>query len=114
MRMETRHSVVLLVGTGTVAVLSLIYSVYAQRILGPVGAGDFVAALSLLGFINIALGPINATVTRFTAQYASRKQYGKIQTLTREIAKRVALYVFIGLGITVALLGQLRELLQFH
>ncbi|MHC4696671.1 MAG: glycosyltransferase [Planctomycetota bacterium] len=114
MRTETRHSIVLLAGTGITVVLSLAYSVYAQRVLGPVQAADFVAALSLVALCQIALGPINGTVTRFTAQFASHGQYGKVRTLSREITKRVALYVLVGVAVGLVLVKGVAGLLQFQ
>ncbi len=114
MRTETRHSIVLVAGTGVTTVLGLAYSVYAQRALGPVRSGDFVAALSLFAFYYIALGPINGTVTRFTAQFAGREQYGNIRVLSRKISRRVALYMAIGVAAALLTLGKLADLLRFQ
>ena len=113
MRTETRHSIVLTAGTGTTAALSLIYTVYAGRVLGRVAYADFVAAVSFANLCYIALGPINGTVARFTAQYASRSEYGKIRTLCREVGKRVAKYGVLGLIAGLVMLKPLAVVLRF-
>ena len=107
MRTETRHSIVLTAGTGTAAALSLIYTVYAGRQLGPERYADFTAAASFAFFCCIALGPINGTVARFSAQYASHGDYGKIRTLSREVARRVALFGLAGLALGLLVLRPL-------
>ncbi len=114
MRTETRHSLILVVGTGTTALLSMVYSVYAGRMLGPADYADFTAAISLIVLFSLALGPINGIVTRFTAQFASRGEYGKIRTLSREISKRVALFGLIGVLIGLLAVRPLAGVLQFN
>lgn len=113
MRPETKHSIVLIAGTGTTAVLSMVYSVYAGNALGPAKYADFTTAVSLVMMCQIALGPINGTVTRFTAKYAASGEYGKVIVLSREIAKRVALYGLIGGAIALLFLRPVANVLQF-
>lgn len=113
MRTETRHSIVLTAGTGTTAVLSLIYTVYAGRQLGPERYADFTAAASFAFFCCIALGPINGTVARFSAQYASHGVPGKIRTLTSKTTKTVALVGLAGLVVGVLMLKPLAAVWHF-
>ncbi len=97
MRSELRHSVLLTLGTGATAVLSLIYCVYAGRKMGPVGGyADFTAALAFVSFFNIALGPINSTMTRFSAQFAAQGRLGALRTLHTAVARPVALWALAG------------------
>ncbi|MFQ5591201.1 MAG: oligosaccharide flippase family protein [Phycisphaerae bacterium] len=114
MRTETQHSIILVAGTGTATLLGLVYSVYAQRMLGPVQAADFVAALALVAWCQLALGPINGTVARFTAQYADRRQHNKIHALRQKVARNAALYMLIGVGVVLLVANKLAALLQFH
>ena len=86
MRKETKHTFSLLAGTGITAAFSLAYMVFAARTLGPAVSADFFAVIALVALCQVALGPINGTVARFSAAYAD--DYGKIRTLCREIAKR--------------------------
>ncbi|MCH8966333.1 MAG: glycosyltransferase [Planctomycetes bacterium] len=112
-RKEARHSVVLVAGTGVTAVLALIYTVYAQRVLGPALSADFVTALSLMALCQIALGPINGTVARFTAQFASRQELGRIRGLSREVTKRVAVFALAGVVVGLIALKPLATFLAF-
>ncbi len=114
MRIETRHSVILIAGTGITALLGMIYNVYVGRMIGPAEYADFAAALSIVYLCSVAWGPINTIVAKFTAEYASREEYGKILTLNREILRRVALYGLAGMAIGLVLLGPLSSILQFH
>lgn len=114
MRSEARDSLILLFGTGLTTGLGMLYSIYVARTLGPSNAADFFMALSLVAFCQIALGPINATVTRFTAQYAAHNEYGKIRSLYREVARRVATYGLLGIPLMLVLLKPLGQWLQFE
>lgn len=101
MRPETRHSLVLIFGTGMTTALAVVYSVYAGRTLGKEAYGDFVAVLSLVALCHLSLGPINGTVARFTAQYAAEDSLGRARTLWRYVTRRVAAY---GLVVSAAAL----------
>ena len=92
MNAEIKHTVV--IGTGTViaAGLSLAYTVYVGRVLGPSSSADFFGALFLALLFIAALGPINGTVAKFAAQYAVAERPGKTRTLWREVSKRVAMW----------------------
>lgn len=114
MRSETRDSLILLFGTGLTTGLGMLYSIYVARTLGPSFAADFFTALSLVAFCQIALGPINATVTRFTAQYAAHNEYGKIRSLYREIARRVATYGLLGIPLVLVVMKPLGQWLRFE
>ena len=114
MRPETRHSAILTVGTGTAAALSLVYSVYAGRVLGPAGYADFAAALVFASLCNIALGPINGTVARFAAQYAARGEAGRVRALHDEVSRRVALYSAAAMVVGLAALKPLADVLHFR
>lgn len=114
MRPETRDSLILLFGTGLTTGLGMLYSIYVARTLGPSNAADFFTALSLVAFCQIALGPINATVTRFTAQYAAHHEYGKIRSLYREIVRRVATYGLLGIPLVLVVMKPLGQWLRFE
>lgn len=96
MRPETRHSIVLVAGTGVTTGLALAYNVYAGRVLGRADYGDFAAVLSVVALCQIALGPINGTIARFAAEYATQGAFGKVRALCREVGRRVAWWGLIG------------------
>jgi len=100
MQTITRSTVVLMSGTGATAAFGLAYIVFAARVLGPDRYAVFSTAVSLVMMCQLALGPINETITRFSAAYASEGHPGKVKTLVLEIGKRVALFglVFVGLA----------------
>ena len=113
MRPETKHSIILVAGTGTTAVLSMVYSFHVGRQLGPALFADFATVISLTMTLALALGPINGVVTRFTAQYACHNDYGKIRTLYHEIGKRVLLIGAVAVVAGVVMLGPLGRWLKF-
>ncbi|MBU0717743.1 MAG: lipopolysaccharide biosynthesis protein [Planctomycetes bacterium] len=113
MRSELKHSIVLMVGTGATAGLSLAYSVFAGRVLGPREFADFAAAIALATFCYTALGPINGTVARFTAQFAARGELGRIRTLSNRVTRGIACYGPLGLVIALAFVPWLRTILRF-
>ena len=114
MQTETKHSIVLVIGTGVTAGLSLIYSAVAGRILGPAENGVFTTTVSLVLWCQLALGPINGTIARFSAEYVGEGHVGKIRTLVHEVARRVGLYGLIGLAVALLLLKPLAGILQFQ
>lgn len=114
MRIETRHSLVLVIGTGITTVLSLAYIIYAQNTLGTALASEFTTALSLVAFCQIAFGPINGIVARFTAQYAGRGKLGQVRALYAAVLRRVALYVLVGLIIAMVAVKPLASFWRFN
>lgn len=114
MRVETKHSFILLLGTGTTAALSLIYTLYVFNVLGAERAADFSAALSLFALCQMALGPINGTVARFSAKYAADGSLGKIRMLSGEVAKRVILYGAGAMVVAVLLVRPLATILRYQ
>lgn len=114
MRPETKDSIVLTVGTGVTALLSLAYSSASGRLLEEEVFGELNAALALAFFCTIALGPINGTVARFTAQYAARGEFGKIISLSREIMRRLVRYGMAALVVGVVLLWPLAKAMKFQ
>lgn len=101
-------------GTAVTALLGMVYNVYAGRTIGPVEYADFVAGLSLVYLGSIAAGPINSTVTRFTALYASRRSYGQVRSLHRAVLKRVVLYALAAACVGAVLAMPLAALLRFQ
>ncbi|MCH7719387.1 MAG: oligosaccharide flippase family protein [Planctomycetes bacterium] len=114
MREEARHSTVLIVGTGASALLSIAYRCYAGRVLGPDDFSDFGFTVTFILFCCAALGPINGTVARFTAQFAARGEYGKILTLSRGISRRVVGIGVVGLLVGLLVAGPLANFLNLH
>ena len=113
MRAETRNSAILIFGTGVTAVLGLAYSVYAGRELGSAEYSVFATVVSLVFWCQVALGPINGTVARFSAEYIGAGQPGKIRTLAREVARRVGVYGLLGLAGGAVLVKPVAAFLQF-
>ncbi len=105
MRDEMRQSLILLVGIGAAATLGLVFTVFAGRQLGPALNAELVGALAIVYWCQLALGPINGTVARFSAKYAAEKSPGKIRTLACAVAKRTAKWGLLG-GAAVVLISQ--------
>lgn len=84
--------------------------VFAARTLGPSVSADFFAVIALVALCQVALGPINGTVARFSAAYAG--EYGKVRTLCREVAKRVALFGLVGLAVAWLAMGSVAGVLK--
>lgn len=113
MKSETRHSLVLMIGTGATATLGLIYTIYAARVLGPEAYAVFGTAVSLVMMCQLALGPINETITRFSAQYAGEANLGKVRTLAHEVGKRIAAAGLVLLLVALLLTKPLAGFLHF-
>lgn len=113
MRTETRDSIVLTVGTGITALLSLIFFSIAGRLIDESNFGDFTGATAFIALCTLAIGPINGTVAKFTAQYAARDQFGKIVTLYRDMSRRCARYGVYALVVGLLLLYPLVKVLRF-
>jgi O-antigen/teichoic acid export membrane protein len=75
---------------------------------------DFTAALALVSFFNIALGPINGTVARFSAELAARDRPGAIRTLHAAMARPVALWALVGFPLILLVGPALARALQFR
>ena len=105
---------VLIAGTGATAALSLAYSVYVARTLGPEAFADYAAAISFVFICSVATGLINPTVARFAAEYHSRAEHGKILALATEVSKRVSLYGVAGIIVAVLVLRPLARFFQFQ
>jgi len=103
---------VLVAGTGVTTGLALAYNVYAGRVLGRADYGDFAAVLSFVALCQIALGPINGTIARFAAQYATQSALGKVRALCREVIRRVAWWGLIGGVAAVAAAKPISSLLN--
>ena len=114
MRAEAKHSIVVLAGTGITAGISLIYTVYAGRVLGRAEYGVFATAVTLVMMCQLAIGPINETLTRFSAQYVGEGCLGKIRTLSREVGKRLVPFGLGGLIVGMVLLKPLQALWQLE
>lgn len=113
MRGETRQTVVLVTGTGVTTLLSLVYTTYVAKQLGPAGSADFFGGLSVLAFCQIALAPINGTVAKFSALYLSENAPGKVRALNRAMTLRVTFFSLFVAALSLVLLKPLSRALQF-
>jgi len=114
MQIETRQSIVLTAGIGITAVLSMVYSVYVGRRLGVEQYADFTTAVALATLCCTALGPINGTVARFTAEYSTRGELGRVLTLSREVWRRVSRYGLLGWIVALPILYPLTRMMGFQ
>jgi O-antigen/teichoic acid export membrane protein len=71
----------LVIGSGISAFLALCYIIYTGRVLGPIEYADVSAALAVLYFFSIAVGPVMPTIARFTAMFAQRNDTARIVAL---------------------------------
>ncbi len=113
-REESKHSILLFVSTTVTALLSFGYSLYAMKMLGPMRAADFVAAMSVATFFSIALGPINGTVAKFTTGYAAANDLGSVARLQRLAIRNVFRFGGIGFLIGAVLAIPLSSWLQYQ
>ena len=105
LRPETRHAIVLMIGTGVTTLLGLVYGVYATRRLGDGAVGTFTHALSVVACLQIAFGPINGTVAKFTAEFSTTGERGRVRCLVHEFARRIMTYgaIFLVIAMLLAL-----------
>lgn len=114
MKTETRHSITMIIGSVIVACISMVYTVYVARILGPVESAHFFTALSFaLIFISVS-APINNTVTHFASMYATREEYAKITVLETVMVKFVQNISFFCVIIGIVCVRFLTEFFHFN
>ena len=111
---DIRDSIIVITGAGITALISMVYAVYAGRLLGPHEAADFYVIIALCMLFVSAAGPVNVTVTKFTAQYAARGTYGSIRALVSFVEKRVHLLGLIFLFSMVLLRQPIAHRLQIR
>jgi O-antigen/teichoic acid export membrane protein len=97
---DARHAFLLLVGTGATAVLSLAYTLWVARTLGPAASADYFGALFVVSLVGTAFGPVSATVTRFSSVYVARGDHGRIPLLRRLVTRRI-----LGVGAIAGVIG---------
>ena len=113
-RTESKHTVLLIVSTGVTALLSFIYTLYAINLLGTSRAADLVAALSMVAFFQVALGPINGTVAKFTAQFSANGEGANIAQLQRQATQLVVRHGGVGLLICCLLALPIARVLNYE
>lgn len=114
MRGETRSSIVLVLGTGATAVLSLAYNIWAGKVLGPAEYATFGAAISFVYLCSIAVGPVNATLAHFTARFRAAGEPGKVRSLASAALRRVAVAGLLACGIVALATGPLAGVLRME
>lgn len=113
MKPETRHSFLLVRGTALTAVLGLAYTVLVARRMGAVEYADFIAAVNLAMFGQVAMGPIHHLVTRFTAEYQGQGAPGRIARLHRCVLEQAMRWGVPGALVAAGVLTPLANVLQF-
>ncbi len=111
---EAKNSVILVLGTVATAGLSILYSRHVGLTLGPELYSDFTTALAIISISMAFSGLINPTVARFSAEYNSRNEPGKIYTLTVAVGKRVVLYGLAVVLLALAVMKPLGNWLRFE
>jgi len=112
-RTETRDSIILTIGTGFTALLSLIFFSIAGRLIDESRFGDFTGATAFIALCTLAIGPINGTVAKFTAQFTARDELGKIVALYGDMSRRCVRYGVFALAAGMLLLFPLAKVLRF-
>jgi O-antigen/teichoic acid export membrane protein len=113
-RSEIRHAVVLAGGTATAAVLALVYQFVVGHTLGTEEFADFATALSLVYFGAMAAGPISATATRFSAEFAERGEFGKIRSVAALLSRWVTGWGLVGCVIALVAVRPVSTWLHFR
>ena len=96
-RSEMGQASRLLAGTAGTALLGVAYGIFATRRLDAAAVAAFTHALSIIALLQIGLGPINATVARFSAEFAASGRLGMVRSLVREVNRRAARYCLLAL-----------------
>ena len=113
-RDAVRDLVELVAGSGIAAVLSLLYLMYAGRMLGPAEYAEVSAALAVLYCFGMAVTPLMPTISRFVAGFALRNDQASIAGLHRAVSSRLTRWVLIVSPAALLLAMPIRKALRFQ
>jgi len=86
-----KHTAVVFIGTSVVGVFNLIYQLISVRLLTPSDYGTFNALISLIMFASMAVSPLGPAFVRFFTEYITKKDYGTLKSVSKELIKRIAI-----------------------
>ena len=90
-----RTSFFILFATMTYNALNFFYHFAAARMLGPSEYGIVASLFSIIYIVSMGSTTIQNTVTKFTAKFKSRNEYGKISSLFSRAMKKFLIYSLI-------------------
>lgn len=76
-----KHSALVLSATMIGMIISYFYQLILGRLLGPAEYGIFGSLIAIVYIISVFSGTINTSITKFSSEFAARKEYGKLKTL---------------------------------
>ncbi len=103
LKMEiARNNIIFVLGGIIASVIGFFTSIILARLLGPLGFGFYSFVLTAVGFFVIFTYVITGgSLTRYTANFLSKKEYGKINYLIRFLTKYHLLFSIVVGGILI-------------
>ncbi len=109
-----KNSAIIIIGMFLSNLLAYVFHFYAGRSLGPAEYGVFGALLSLFLIIALPAGAIGNAITKYAAKYNSKKEYGKIGRLRREVVKKAWIYSILLFLVICLLSGFIANYLKIN
>jgi O-antigen/teichoic acid export membrane protein len=90
-----KNSSMVIAGIVMANILAYIFHIYVGRVLGPADYGTFGALIALYSLLALPSGAIGSAITKFTAQYNSKKDYNKIGNLRKKAGNKALWYSLV-------------------
>jgi len=91
-----KHTLVIFAGSMLGNVLNYLYHLLVVRSLSPFDYGIFSSLFALLYVVLMAAGVLGVVVTKYTADYYAKGQYGKIKSLFTRLSLKAFVFGLIG------------------
>jgi len=101
-----KHSSVMFISIAIANVFAYLFHIFIARSLGPASYGEFGSLLAIFMILSVPVATIQTVITKFVAGYKSKKEYGKIGSLTFSAIKKLLLYGF-GAFLIISILSPL-------
>jgi len=108
-----KDNLVLFIGLFTNAAFSYLFHFIMGRSLGPSGYGDLNVIIAINYIILVFFNTIQTSITRFTAKYKTKNEFGKVNSLIRSASKSLlkkSLIISFIFSLTIPLLGKFLKL----
>lgn len=109
-----RDNLILFISTFINSTFGYLYHFFAARTLGPISYGILSSLLSIVYILTIPFNTVQTAIARFTAEYKTKKEEGKVSyLLSRSIKKLFILSIFVSI-ILIALIPLLKSFLLIN
>jgi O-antigen/teichoic acid export membrane protein len=105
-------SIIFFIGSMIVNGFNYLYQIIMGRMLGPEQYGVLGSLFALIYLVVIASTAFTTVTSKYTAQFAAKKQFGKIHYLISHSVRKIALFGLIPLGFSLFLSSHVANFLK--